>query len=281
MKKILVPTDFSPLATEALRTAHQIARRQKATIYLIHVLYFPMSEEETRPGAVEVLPVGYLKRMKQEIKEQLQNLIVKEKLTDVKVVPEIRVGNPYQSMVLALKNEKMDLVVMGSQGVSGVREVLVGSNAERMVRFSPSPVLVIKGKTNFSNLENIVYATALSHKEVPVLKALGKLQRVYDAHLHIVRVNTISNFIDDPTANQQLKDLVKNSRLKNFTLNTFSDMREEEGIIHFADEVKADLIAVSTHARRGLLHLLGGSIAEDVVNHAKYPVWTMSLYPPS
>ncbi|MEM9832062.1 MAG: universal stress protein [Bacteroidota bacterium] len=279
MKKILVPTDFSPLANEALRTAYQLAQQHKAAIHLVHVLMFPMTEEEAPPGVVEVLPVEYLKQLKQDTTQQLIELIEKEAIGGVPITSEIVVGNPYQSIARILKKEKMDLVVMGSRGVSGVREILVGSNAERMVRFSPSPVLIIKSATDFSHLKNIVYATALHEKEHAVLRTLSELQLAFDAQLHVVRINTISNFREDPTVREQLKKLAKSCQLKNYTLNTFSDIGEEEGIIHFADEIGADLIAISTHAYRGLLRLLGGSIAENVANHSKYPVWTMSLHP--
>ncbi|MEM8967223.1 MAG: universal stress protein [Bacteroidota bacterium] len=279
MKKILVPTDFSPMATEALRTANQLAQQQHATIHLVHVLMFPMTEEEAPPGVVEVLPVEYLKHLKQDTQKQLDELIEKEAIASVPITSEIIVGNPYQSIARILKKEEMDLVVMGSRGASGVREILVGSNAERMVRFSPSPVLIIKEETDLSNLKNIVYATALRKEEQPVLKTLTGLQEAFGAQLHVVRINTISNFREDTAVREELKELAKNSELKNYSLHTFSDIGEEEGIIHFADEIGADLIAVSTHAYRGLLRLFGGSIAENVANHAKYPVWTMSLYP--
>ena len=65
--------------------------------------------------------------------------------------------------------------------------------------------------------------------------------------------------------------------LQNYTINIYNDKVEEDGIIYFAQDIEADLIALATHGRTGLLHLLSGSIAEDVVNHAKRPVWTFRL----
>ena len=54
----------------------------------------------------------------------------------------------------------------------------------------------------------------------------------------------------------------------------FKDVREEEGIIYFADSIDADLVAMATHGRTGFAHVLAGSIAEDVVSHSKRPVLT-------
>jgi hypothetical protein len=62
--------------------------------------------------------------------------------------------------------------------------------------------------------------------------------------------------------------------LKNYTLNVFNDLSEEEGIIHFANSINADLIALATHGRTGFAHVIAGSIAEDVANHSRKPVLT-------
>ncbi|WPP49787.1 universal stress protein [Catalinimonas niigatensis] len=277
MRTILVPTDFSPQAEYALNAAQQLAQTLKASIHLVYVLEFPMTDEEAPVIHVEVLPVTYLRKIKQESQERLLQFMEKGKKTDIPITSEVRVGNPYRSIVRALLEKEADLVVMGSKGVSGTQEILIGSNAERMVRLSPCPVLIIKDKADFSRIENIVYATSLRNEESTVIKVLGKLQHAYGAQLHVVRVNTLSNFLDDPLVRKQLRAFAKNHHLKNYTLSTFSDIGEEEGIIHFADEVGADLIAMSTHGRRGLRHLLEGSVAEDVVNHTKLPVWTMVL----
>jgi nucleotide-binding universal stress UspA family protein len=71
-----------------------------------------------------------------------------------------------------------------------------------------------------------------------------------------------------------MEDFAKKLKLKNYTLNIFNDLSEEEGIIYFADSIDADLIAMATHGRTGFAHVLAGSIAEDVVSHAKRPVLT-------
>ena len=71
-----------------------------------------------------------------------------------------------------------------------------------------------------------------------------------------------------------MEKFAKKLGLKNFTINIFNDITEEEGIIYFAESIDADLIAMATHGRTGFAHVLAGSIAEDVVGHAKRPVLT-------
>ena len=71
-----------------------------------------------------------------------------------------------------------------------------------------------------------------------------------------------------------MQEFARKLQLKNFTMNVFNDVSEEEGIVYFADSIDADLIAMATHGRTGFAHVLAGSIAEDVVSHSKRPVLT-------
>ena len=66
--------------------------------------------------------------------------------------------------------------------------------------------------------------------------------------------------------------------LENYTTNTYDDVAEEDGIVAFAEDRNMDMIAIATHGRTGFLHLLSGSVAEDVVNHSRRPVWTFKVH---
>jgi hypothetical protein len=74
-----------------------------------------------------------------------------------------------------------------------------------------------------------------------------------------------------------MENYVKDFGLENYTCNIYNDPIEEDGIILFAEEVNAGMIVMATHGRTGFAHLLSGSIAEDVVNHAKRPVLTLNI----
>lgn len=74
-----------------------------------------------------------------------------------------------------------------------------------------------------------------------------------------------------------MQDFAKKLQLKNYTINIFNDLSEEEGIVYFADSINADLIAMATHGRTGFAHVMAGSIAEDVVSHSKRPVLTFVI----
>lgn len=280
MKKILVPIDFSAQSVAALNVAHQLAQQFAATLWLVHVVEIPLPDEEVAVARIEVLPMAYVRQVKEDAREQMETLVKRHRMGDVDIVYRVQTGNPYRSIIRELVKNPADLVVMGSKGTSGDKEVWVGSNAERMVRFAHCPVLVVKEKFRIDRVKHIVFATALRDYGPEVKDEVKALQQVFGAHLHLVRINTLSNFMDDPYVKTELQKQMREYHLKNVTLHTYSDVREEDGIIHFAQEIKADLIALTTRGRSGLAHLLGGSIAEDVTNHTKLPVWTINLRHP-
>jgi len=76
---------------------------------------------------------------------------------------------------------------------------------------------------------------------------------------------------------KQTEDFVEKYKFKDYTLNIYNDFIEEDGIIYYSEDIEADMIALGTHGRTGFMHLISGSIAEDVVNHAKRPVWTCRI----
>ena len=95
--------------------------------------------------------------------------------------------------------------------------------------------------------------------------------------MHLVYVNVPNRFANSRVIRDRMQDFVDRYGLRDYQFTIYNDESEEQGIVHFADEVGADLIAIATHGRTGLAHLISGSIAEDIVNHANRPVLTINL----
>jgi nucleotide-binding universal stress UspA family protein len=171
----------------------------------------------------------------------------------------------------------VELVIMGTKGSGGLEGALIGSNTEKVVRNAKCPVLTLKNAVVPANIKDIVFATNLTEDQEELIIELKKLQKLFGARLHIVKINTPNHFEPERNIRVQLNEFVTKYAIENYTLNIYSHTHEEDGIIYFAEDINADLIALGTHGRTGILHLLSGSIAEDVVNHAKRPVWTCRL----
>ena len=173
-----------------------------------------------------------------------------------------------------ITEHKVDLVVMGTQGKSKLEEMIIGTNTERVVRHSKCPVLSVHKKPAKIDFKNIVYATAMHKDEEVFTKIIKRTQQLYDSTIHLVRINTPGDFQRDYVVREYMEKFAKKLGLKNYTINIFNDITEEEGIIYFAETIDADLIAMATHGRTGFAHVMAGSIAEDVVGHSKRPVLT-------
>ncbi len=280
MKTILVPTDFSDPATYALDLAYDIAKKSGAAIKLLNVVEAPhgssfnsMGEVNTGDGTDSLFFMQLVKGVRQRLLEIDED----PKYADVSLDGFVEVGNPYENIARTIADHNVDLVVIGTQGASGLEEIFVGSNTEKVVRYVDCPVLAVKEPVQSDVIKNIVLATNLRDDHQALVKELVKIQTIFDATIHIVRVNTPSSFENDRYYKAEMEKFVEQYGLTNYTLNVYNDSDEEDGIIYFAEQIDADLIAIGTHGRSGISRLLSGSIAEDVVNHAKRPVWTFKL----
>jgi nucleotide-binding universal stress UspA family protein len=278
MKRILVPTDFSKPAQIAIDVATDIAKKANAEVILLHVIEeasgssFNISGEVTTSGGWE--DKLFTMKLIERSKKQMAKVVVDLRASGLKVKEELRLGTAFHGMRDIISEQKVDLVVMGTAGHTKLEEMIIGSNTEKVVRYSKCPVLTVHKKPVSTDFRSIVYATSMSQDEEIFSRIVRETQRMYDATVHLVRINTPANFQRDAVVKKYMQDFAKKLQLKNFTINVFNDLTEEEGIIYFADSIGADMIAMSTHGRTGFAHVLAGSIAEDVVSHSKRPVLT-------
>lgn len=278
MKKILVPTDFSKPAMIAAEVATDIARRANAELTLLHVVEEAVGNSLNVEGQVSAGGQWeerlFTMKLIEKAKKQLTKLVEDSRFDGVKVKQELRVGSPYHGMNKIITERKFDLIVMGTAGRSDLEQMIIGSNTEKVVRRSHCPVLTMHNKPASKEFKNIVYATSMDKDEEIFSRIVRATQKIYDSTVHLVRINTPGNFQRDAVVKKYMQAFAKKLQLKNFTINVFNDVSEEEGIIYFADSINADLIAMATHGRTGFAHVLAGSIAEDVVSHSKRPVLT-------
>jgi nucleotide-binding universal stress UspA family protein len=277
MKKILVPTDFSKTAQTAAEVACGIAKKAGAEVILLHVIEEGAEDSVKITGEVvyeDMEEKLFMMKLIERSKKQLAKLAEDPMFGGVKVRSELRMGTPFHGMRTIISEHKVDLVVMGTSGRTGLEGMIIGSNTEKVVRHAQCSVLTVQKKPARPDFKNIVYATSMGKDEEVFARVVKKAQEMYDATVHLVRINTPGNFQRDAIVKQYMKDFAKKLMLKNYTINVFNDFSEEEGIIYFADSINADMIAMATHGRTGFAHVLAGSIAEDVVNHSKRPVLT-------
>jgi nucleotide-binding universal stress UspA family protein len=274
MKKIVVPCDFSEPSVEAFKFAIDIASHSGGKVTVLKVIDLPIV---VYGASIDMPAYNFSPTLLKELEEDAEKSYKKMLQKFGKGIANCNfsvVQGPTSAMIRDfIEEKKFDLVVMGTKGASGMEEFFVGSNTEKIVRFSKVPVFAIHKAIPITSIKDIVFPTSLHLDQSDFIKKLKLLQDFFKARLHILYLNTPYNFIRD----NELKEYARHFKFTNFTLNLRQDHYEPDGIISFAKEIKADVLAMATHGRKGLSHFISGSITEDVVNHVTCPIWTYSL----
>ena len=279
MKKILVPYDFTEVAEHALDLACQIADKVDGDIMILNVIEHPTADSFKTMGIQSEDPMEqlYIKKMYETVQAKLQEVVAQAKYADDKISTKIQLGNAFNTIIDQITEEKVSLIVVGTEGAEGLNEFFVGSNTERIVRKASCPVISIQDKCEIEPIEKIVFASDFMHSDDGLVAQVKELQQLFQAQLNIVKVNTPASFTSTRHDTKQMQEFVEKYAIENYTSEIYNYKNEEDGIVLYAEDVGADMIALGTHQRKGVGHFLAGSIAEDVVNHAKIPVWTAHL----
>jgi len=273
MKKILVPVDFSEHSEYALEVASHIAKKYEAGIIILHMIGLSDSVLANSEIAEEQEAKYYLKLAKEKIKEFTE----KEYLKDISVEAVIQNYKDFKEVDNVSHEQNCDLVVMGSHGTSGLSELFVGSNTEKVVRTSEVSVLVIKKQHDDFNIKKMVFSTNLETETIPAYKKAAAFAKLLSAELEIVHINNSgANFMgyDDVEKKMEVykSELEEPVQIKFYNYHTV-----EGGLFDYCFKNDVDLLVIPTHGRKGLAHFVVGSLAENVSNHAKMPVMTIKI----
>ncbi len=277
MKKIIVPIDFSKYSEYALESAALLAKRHDAEILALHMLNIDKDSLTNSEDQQNEQVVFFMKLAEQKFHAFLE----KDFLKDVNVTPIVKHFKVFSEVSEVAENHSADLIVMGSHGASGLSEVFVGSNTEKVVRHSKVPVLVIKQKPAHMDFKSAVFASDFKDESISAYKAAQNLFNIFGSKIHLLNVNIPGQgFKNSTELEQRVAQFLEKAdgnldRIND--INYVSDYSVEKGILNFSNLVGADLIAVPTHGRKGLAHFFSGSISEDVANHSNIPVLTFKI----
>lgn len=283
MKRILVPTDFSEQSENALNFAYQIAKKINGEIELLHVLDEPEGGQYSAMDNIllsgemsggEGMDAIYFAKLLEKTKERFEEILARPDYSDVKIITKMQTGTPYKNINQESEKGKVDMIVMGTSGVSDWEEAFVGSNAERVVRHALCPVFTIQNHVNIDLISNIAYASDFKFNHEQLVELIQEVGHLLNAKIHLVKVNTPSDFKNDKNNYAVLKSFAVENKFLNYELHVYNHEEEEDGIIAFSESFGMDMIVMATEGKSGFSRLLEGSIAEDVVNFSKIPVLT-------
>lgn len=274
MKTILVPTDFSKHAEYALKVAAQVAKKNNGKVILLHMLELQQSGNDAITTAHDIPELMFFKNA---AVSKLDELVDSPYLDGIEVTSIVQFHMAFNGIIENAEKHNVDLIVMGSHGASGFQEMFIGSNAEKVVRNSTIPVLIIKKDEENFKVDNLVFASDFSDEiKVPFAKVI-EFAKSFDSHIKLVNITTPNNFTPSRVAEKRMKEFISEFNFSNYSTHIYNDINVEKGILHFAKDSNSDVIGMCTHGRKGLAHFFNGSISEDLVNHSKRPVVTFKI----
>ncbi|WP_333820675.1 universal stress protein [Ohtaekwangia sp.] len=282
MKKILVPTDLTPIAELGLKLAVEIAKRADAVISLVHFTPHPVDESFSATGDVnykvdEEATLNTL-RLLRAAKQRMEDLASQYSVGNVMIGTSI-VDNGFKAgLDEYIKNENIDLIVMGTSGEENIQELFTGNHTEQAIMVSTCPVLSVRDGFRMEQFNNIVAAVDVipGGESARGLETLGLLARYFDAHIHLVHVRDVASD-REPIEQEYFKQAAKIANLDNYSVTILEGHDAAERIIEFARQVGAGLVAVLKNSGNGF-HIFSNHFSDRVVKEMGRPVLTVNLH---
>ena len=288
--RLLLATDFSDWASRAEEYACSLAAIWQAHLTIMTVLEFP-------PGLNPDYPVNhqYLTYRMSEATEQLADFKQRALHRGIAVSTRIATGIPSEEIHAAAEAEDSDLVIVGTRGKTGLAHVLLGSTAERVIRTAPCPVLAVPKAKDASTgdhgvrLERMLVPVDFSDCSMDALEYAAVVARQAKASIDLLHVlEPVTYGLDFALSHAQdrlqqremltkgLEDL--SSALSGIGITVKCHMRGGVPVDTILDDVRSlqiDLVIMGTHGRRGLSHIMAGSVAEAVLRRATCAILTV------
>ncbi len=277
MRKIIVPVDFSNYSENALKSAIYLAKKNNAEIIAVHMLELSNAIASQSESYLQEQTLFLYKLTEKKFEEFLKA----DYLSDVKVTPVIKHFKIFSELDELAREENADLIIMGSKGTSGMKEIFIGSNTEKVIRHSKVPVIVTKEEAIKEDFKNALFACDFSDDDIKPYLEAKKLFNAINCNLKLVYVTTpTSKFKSTQEIKERINKFMENvgeSAAVRDSVTIIADYSVEEGIFYYAETSNIDIIVLATHGRKGIAHFFEGSISEDIANHSSLPVITFKI----
>jgi nucleotide-binding universal stress UspA family protein len=276
---ILVPTDFSEIAHNALGHALKIADVYKNEITLLNIQdeggLFGLFGSDEKMGLI-----------KEAVDMKMDKLIAEsaQSFPNVKINKRFETGKIYKVITEIAEKENFDSIVMGTNGASGLQQI-TGSNASRVINYAKVPVVVVKDQSiSKSGYEKIVLPIDLSRESRQKVSWAVHLAKRFNSVIHVIYENSSNPEVKGRifAAVNQTQDILSannaNYIVRGLDEEKYPDSFAEDTLA-YASEINADLIMIMTQQEKGFSEFLLGSYAQQIVNHSgKVPVMCINSH---
>ena len=270
MKTILVPTDFSKNAENALHYAINLAKKTDAKIILLHSFHI----DYTNAYVPEDIIQKELEEAKTKSNAHLKALYHKVSHGSKHPIECISSENFAVDEILSLVEEKnIDLIIMGTRGANGqLGRELFGTNSSKVVEKATCPVITVPEESTRNNIKSIVYATEYLDSDIICLQSLVDLANLLEAKIQVVHVSLYQNNIDEEKERMKLFEakVCENINCQNISFKLLFGTNIEQRLEGYLEEEKeVDLLVASAHHRNLLDKLLGQSVSKMLSLYVK------------
>lgn len=268
IKNILVPTDFSPHANAATAVATDLGQRTKTRLHFLHQMTIPFDWDRisAKKGQQysELIPqIERSRRILNLVKQKAQN-------TGLKAQDYLVFTQQTDDFVRHTLSIPHELIVMGSRGASGLRETFIGSNAQKVLRKSEVPVLIIKKPNAEWQPKNLVFVSDFNEDISTPFLVVQWLADIYKAGIHLLYVNTPGDFEETPAVVRRIEAFITKTGARQVPYTVYNAKKKEEGIAGFAGSLTSPVIAmVKSRRRKGIF---ATSLLEIVANRSEFPI---------
>lgn len=258
MKNILVPTDFSDNSLRAVDFAANLAEKAGARLFLVHALTPGVSNLLKKRAAAQM---GVLKRK--------LTIVYGKNFNYSSAISEGKLSKVIEAIG---KEKNIDFIVMGTKGISNLRKAVFGSNTEKMMETAKCPLMAIPGDYKIKQVMNIAYATDYSFPEISIVKGIARLAGLFEANLRIVHI--IGKAENNPSARGRayFAGIKKKINYEKLSYHFIKSNDIIEGISHFINEYKVDIISLATHKKLKIKKFLTESITSTMLYDTPVPL---------
>lgn len=241
MKTILVPTDFSDRAKNAINYAAELAKLTKAKLILFHAFHIPAVPSEVP----FVLPLNEIEKDTLKVLTKIKKNIIFNHGSELNIVCITKLGFAVDEINEITKDENVDLIVMGVRGAGYLTEKLIGSVTTTLIRKAKRPVLAINDKVTFKSIKKIVLASDYQNIDAKSMEFLKEFIKLFKSQLHILNVSSEGELISPARKIVGGTRLVQSFEGLNHSFDFVENEDIVEGINEFVDVHNADLIVMT------------------------------------
>ena len=269
IKNILVPTDFSELSLKALDFALDLSNITKADLYILNTFVTPY-EFASR---LDMVLDSYRKDSEKKLQQLVKDLKTRDDVNPEKIKIFVEVGEMVSTTTRFVEKHKIDLIILGTQGASGIKKALIGSNTAELLKETPCHILAIPEKATYDKINSFIYATDHTENDVSILKKLNRFRAFFGEikinTLHVAKEKNFETEIRFFGYKAYLKKVTELSKVRHHLI---INKDPEKGIAAFTQNRKNSILVVVPHKKSIWNMIFGKSLSVSLSYHTHLPI---------